>query len=90
LIRVELCTEGLSVDLREAILDSLYQVLRISPGEVTADGDFELDVVTCGEADASGAPYLRVGGVIFARVTPQRARDLVSARRSTARVKTKR
>lgn len=81
MIRVELCTEGLSSEEREAILDALYQELRVSPGQVTADGEFELDVVACEESDPSGRPYMRVGGAVFARVTPQKARDLVSARR---------
>lgn len=79
--RVELCTDGLSVEDREAILLALYEELHISPGQVSSDGDFELEVVRCGEGDPGSAPYMRVGGSLFARVTPQKARDLVRARR---------
>ena len=80
-IRIELCTDHVSISDREAILDALYQELRISPGEVSSDGNFELELVACSEQDSSGAPYLRVDGATFARVTPQKARDLVRARR---------
>jgi NADH:ubiquinone oxidoreductase subunit E len=80
-IRIELCTDHVSIADREAILDALYQELRISPGEVSSDGNFELELVACSEQDPGGAPYLRVDGAVFARVTPQKARDLVRARR---------
>lgn len=80
-LRIEVCTDFLSPTDREAILDALYQELLISPGQVSSDGNFELELVACGEPDASGAPYMRVDGAVFARVTPQRARDLVRARR---------
>ncbi|HEX2863574.1 MAG TPA: NAD(P)H-dependent oxidoreductase subunit E [Deinococcales bacterium] len=79
--RVELCSDFLSVEAREEILDALYQELRISPGEVSADGDFELEVVSCGNMDASGAPYLKLDGVVFAKVDARRARSLVATRR---------
>ena len=81
MIRVELCTEHLSIEDREAILEALYAELLISPGQVSSDGNFELELFECREPDASGAPYLRINGDVFARVTPQRARDLVRARK---------
>ncbi len=80
-IRIELCTDHLSPTDREAILDALYQELLISPGQVSSDGNFELELKACGEPDPSGVPYMRVDGTVFARVTPQRARDLVRARK---------
>ncbi|MBB6098450.1 NADH:ubiquinone oxidoreductase subunit E [Deinobacterium chartae] len=77
---IELCTDGLDPATREEILDIIYSELRISPGGVSADGDFELQLRKCGE-DLEGAPYLRINGALFARVTPQRARELVRARK---------
>lgn len=81
MIRIELCTDGLTIEDRENILEALYEELRISPGEVSSDGNFELLLQDCHEADTLGAPYLRVDGAVFARVSPQKARDLVKARR---------
>lgn len=81
MIKIVLCTEGLSTEDREAILDGLYDELHISPGQVSSDGDFELEIGTCGEDPRDGAPFMRVDGALFARITPQRARDLVRARR---------
>lgn len=80
--KVELCSDFLSVTAREEILDALYQELHISPGQVSADGDFELELTTCGNnLDARGAPYLRLDGVVFARVDARRARSLIATRR---------
>jgi NADH:ubiquinone oxidoreductase subunit E len=74
--RIELCTEGLSPQVREQILDVIYEELHISPGEVSSDGNFELDLIACGEG-ASDAPHLRIDGLPFMRVTPERVRELV-------------
>jgi hypothetical protein len=79
--RIELCTDYLSRETREAILDALYEELHIPPGQVTADGAFELDVVSCKGFDAIDSPVLRVDGVLFMRVTPKRAVDIIRARR---------
>lgn len=79
--RIELCTDGLTIEDRENILEALYDELRISPGEVSSDGNFELLLQDCHEADLVGAPYMRIDDAVFARVTPQKARDLVKARR---------
>jgi NADH:ubiquinone oxidoreductase subunit E len=74
--RIELCTEGLTPDAREAILDVIYQELRISPGEVSADGNFELDLVACDEG-ADNAPHLRINGLPFGQVDAVRAREII-------------
>jgi len=84
LIRIQLCTEGLSPTDREAILEALYDELHISPGSVSSDGEFELEIVACEERDETDAPYLRLDGTTFGQVTPQRARDLVRSRRNSA------
>ena len=81
MIRVELCTDHLKPEDREGILEAIYQELHISPGQVSSDGNFELTLSSCGNEDLNGVPYMRVDGNLFARVTAQRARDLVRARR---------
>jgi NADH:ubiquinone oxidoreductase subunit E len=80
-IRVELCTDHLKPEDREGILEAIYEELHISPGQVSSDGNFELALSSCAGEDPNGVPYLRVDGNLFARVTAQRARDLVRARR---------
>ncbi len=74
--RIELCTEGLTVETREAILDVIYQELHISPGEVSSDGNYELDLVACGEG-LENAPHLKIDGMQFGQVTAARVRDLI-------------
>ena len=74
--RIELCTEGLNPELREEILDVIYAELHISPGEVTADGNYEVDLVACGE-EAGNAPHLRIDGLSFGQITADRVRDLI-------------
>lgn len=70
--RLEICTEHLSVDQREALLDAVWDSLRISPGMVTADGNVELALRQCGaDVRAEDAPLVRVGGQDFRNVTPQ-------------------
>jgi NADH:ubiquinone oxidoreductase subunit E len=79
--RIELCTDHLDIAQREAILDALYAELHISPGQVTADGEVELDLLNCGGIEPSDSPALRVNGALFVRLTPQRVLDIVRARR---------
>lgn len=70
--RLEICTEHLSVDQREALLEAVWDRLRISPGMVTADGDVELALTQCGGGvSAEDAPLVRVDGQDFRNVTPQ-------------------
>jgi NADH:ubiquinone oxidoreductase subunit E len=79
--RIELCTDHLDRETREAILDALYEELHVSPGQVTADGDFELDVVQCRGFDPEDSPAMRVDGVLFMRINPRQAVDIIRARR---------
>ncbi len=69
--RLEICNEHLTVDQREALLDAVWEALRISPGMVTADGNVELALSQCGPAvRAEDAPLVRVDGQEYAKVTP--------------------
>ena len=70
-IRLEICTEHLSIDQRENLLDAVWDALRISPGMVTADGNVELALTQCGAA-AEDAPLIRVDGNAYRNVTPER------------------
>lgn len=76
--RLELCTEHLSIDQREALLDTVWTALRISPGMVTADGNVELVLANCGPAVAAeDAPLVRVDGHDYRNVTPERLQTLL-------------
>ena len=71
--RLEICTEHLSLDERENLLDAVWTALRISPGMVTADGNVELVLLQCGAGvRPEDAPLVRVGDVEYRQVTPQR------------------
>ncbi|WP_034337670.1 NAD(P)H-dependent oxidoreductase subunit E [Deinococcus misasensis] len=80
MIRLELCTDHLDPVTREAILEVIYEELRIGPGMVTADGDFELVLRKCNESPED-APYFKINDALFAHVTPERVRQLVRARK---------
>lgn len=70
--RLEICNEHLSVDAREALLDAVWEHLRISPGMVTADGNVELALSQCGAGvRGEDAPVVRVDGQEHHNVTPQ-------------------
>lgn len=72
-IRLEICTEHLSIDQRENLLDAVWDALRISPGMVTADGNVELALCQCGAGTApEDAPLVRVDGQEYRAVTPER------------------
>ncbi|CAM3776833.1 NAD(P)H-dependent oxidoreductase subunit E [Deinococcus frigens] len=76
--RLEICNEHLSVDQREALLDAVWEHLRISPGMVTADGNVELALSQCGAGvNAEDAPLVRVGGQDYSNVTPQKLVSLL-------------
>lgn len=71
--RLEICTEHLSIDDRENLLNAVWEALRISPGMVTADGNVELALKQCGETVAAeDAPLVRVDGHEYRNVTPER------------------
>ena len=79
LLRLELFTEGLDPADREALLEIAWEELRISPGMVSADGNFELVLARGGDPDE--APLLQLGDALHVRVTPERLRHLLRARR---------
>ena len=81
--RIELCLDHLSPSTREALLEVVYTELRISPGEITADGNFELDLINHDPetVDPENAPYIRINGLLFARVTENRMRELINGRK---------
>ncbi|GGS15186.1 NAD(P)H-dependent oxidoreductase subunit E [Deinococcus knuensis] len=71
--RLEICTEHLTIDQREDLLDAVWTALRISPGMVTADGNVELALKQCGESvPAEDAPLVRVNDIEYRNVTPER------------------
>jgi NADH:ubiquinone oxidoreductase subunit E len=80
--RIELCVDNLDVERREALLDLLWEQLKISPGMTTASGAAELVLSSCG-ARPEDAPVVRVGDTVFTNVTPERLLGLV--RRWSAR-----
>jgi NADH:ubiquinone oxidoreductase subunit E len=81
--RIELCLDHLSPATRETLLEVIYTELRISPGEITADGNFELELTNHDPdaADPENAPYVRINGLLFARVTESRMRELINGRK---------
>lgn len=71
--RVEICTEHLKVDDREALLDAAWSALRISPGMVSADGNVELALVQCGAAvKDEDTPLVRVNELEYRNITPEK------------------
>lgn len=71
--RLEICTEHLTIDDREHLLNAVWDALRISPGMVTADGNVELALSQCGDGvRPEDAPLVRVDGHEYRNVTPQR------------------
>ncbi|ADV67173.1 hypothetical protein Deima_1524 [Deinococcus maricopensis DSM 21211] len=79
LTRIDLSTDGLDPHLREALLEVIWDTLRISPGMVSADGNFEL-TLTRGKDDPEDAPVVRLNGLPYIRVTPQRLHELLRRR----------
>lgn len=77
-IRLEICVEHISVDQREALLDTVWDTLRISPGMVSANGNVELALKQCGASvDPADAPLVRVDGQEYRNVTPARLLTLL-------------
>ena len=81
--RIELCLDYITPDTREALLEVLYEELRISPGEITADGNFELDLINHDPetTNPDDAPYVRINGLLFLKVSQQRMRELINGRK---------
>ena len=63
------------------VLDAFKQELGISEGETTKDGLFTLEIVAC--IGACGlAPVITVNGEFYAKMTPEKASDLINDLRS--------
>ena len=78
--RIELCIEGLDAGERERLLDVVWNELRISPGMVSADGNFELLLSRCSEPEQD-APTVKFDGALFTHVSPEKLRELIARRR---------
>ena len=78
--RIEICTDGIDPETREGLLEAVWSELRISPGMVSADGNFELALTRCSEPHED-APIVKFNGTLFTRVTPDRLADLIKRRR---------
>ncbi|WP_424951468.1 NAD(P)H-dependent oxidoreductase subunit E [Deinococcus sp.] len=77
--RIELCINGLPVDLREALLETIWNELRISPGMVTSDGNTEL-ALSQDSVAPDDAPLVTIGGQPYYRMTPERLSALLRRR----------
>ncbi len=64
-----------------ALLRALRQALKIEPGETTRDGMFTLDVVAC-IGGCGLAPVVSVNGEFHAKMTPEKAVELIATLRS--------
>jgi NADH-quinone oxidoreductase subunit E len=58
------------------MIDEIYKVLGIKPGETTPDGEFSLETVNCLGACAL-APVLVANGRVHPKVTPAALRDII-------------
>ena len=74
---VHVCT-GTSCHLRGAqkVLDAVYEVAGIRPGETDADAKFSLTAVNCMGTCALG-PVMQVDGTHHGRLAPRRAADVL-------------
>ena len=78
-IRAELYTDNLPSDVREALLEVVWNELKISPGMVTADGSTELTLVQ-GDTPPQDRPLMVIGGVPYPQITPERLSLLLRRR----------
>ncbi|WP_407571273.1 hypothetical protein [Deinococcus altitudinis] len=77
--RIELCIRGLEPETREALLEVVWNELRISPGMVTSDGNTEL-ALSQHEVHPEDAPLVNIGGQPYSRMTPERLTTLLRRR----------
>ena len=77
--RIELYINGLPVEVREALLETVWNELRISPGMVTSDGNTELALNQEG-VNPEDAPLVTIGGLPYQRITPDRLAALLRRR----------
>ena len=78
-IRVELNVEELPSEAREALLEVVWNELKISPGMVTADGTTELTLVQ-GATNPEDRPLMSIGGVPYPQITPEQLSMLLRRR----------
>jgi NADH:ubiquinone oxidoreductase subunit E len=77
--RIELYINGLEPELRETLLEVVWNELRISPGMVTSDGNTEL-ALSQAEVHPEDAPLVHIGGQPYSRMTPDRLSTLLRRR----------
>lgn len=77
--RIELCINGLDPETREALLETIWNELRISPGMTSSDGNTELGL-SREPVDPQDAPRVIIGGLPYDRVTPERLTTLLRRR----------
>ena len=63
----------------EALLETVWNELRISPGMVTSDGNTEL-ALSQDQVSPEDAPQVIVGGQAYHRVTPEKLATLLRRR----------
>ncbi|MGI6066626.1 MAG: NADH-quinone oxidoreductase subunit NuoE [Bacillota bacterium] len=59
------------------LIDQIYQLLKIKPGETTSDGEFSLETVNCLGACAI-APVMLVNGKVHAKVTSGSLEEIIN------------
>lgn len=59
------------------MIDEIYKILGIRPGETTPDGEFSLETVNCMGACAL-APVLVANGKVHAKITPAALREVIN------------
>ncbi|MDR9757155.1 MAG: NAD(P)H-dependent oxidoreductase subunit E [Thermoanaerobacterales bacterium] len=62
------------------IIDEVYKILGIKPGETTPDGEFSLETVNCLGACAL-APVLLANDRVYPKVTPAALREIIKEHR---------
>jgi NADH:ubiquinone oxidoreductase subunit E len=61
-----------------AIIDSIRKELGIAPGEVTADGKFSFELVSCiGACDQ--APAMMINGQLYGNLTPDSIAEILKS-----------
>ncbi|MEL7564875.1 MAG: NADH-quinone oxidoreductase subunit NuoE [Dehalobacterium sp.] len=62
------------------LIDQIFQLLQIKPGETTQDGEFSLETVNCLGACAI-APVMLVNGKVHAKVTSGKLEEIINGYR---------
>jgi iron-hydrogenase subunit gamma len=79
------CCDGTACHIRGSmtVMEAVERHLGIAPGEVTADGQFSLEIVNCLGACAM-APVLLVDGVVYGKMTPEKTPAVLDSYREEA------